>query len=750
MVLNFENSHLAINACLTPVCSVHGMAITTVEGIGSTKTRLHPVQERIAKSHGSQCGFCTPGIVMSMYALLRSMPKPSYSDLEVAFQGNLCRCTGYRSIIDGYRTFTEDWEVVRLTNSTTLCSMGDKCCKVSSCSKNSEENEDKPIVTFDPSKFAPYDPSQEPIFPPELALSPQYSSQKLVFKSSNVTWYRPTKLEELLKLKSEFGGAKIIKGNTEIGIEIKFRNCIYPVIIMSSQIPELNDISITDNGVMIGSSVTITEIEIALKSLIKSLPSFKTKIFQSIVKMLQQFAGKQIRNVASVGGNIMTGSPISDLNPIFMASQTKLNFKSVHGSRQITMDNDFFTGYRKNIALPEEVLISIEVPFTSEKQFFKAFKQSRRRDEDITIVNMALNVEFEENIDKIKKLLISFGGMAPVTALTIETCQRMIGSFWDNDLLVRIYNGLLDELHLDPSALGGMPYYRQLLTLSIFFKTYLEISEELSIIYPNRPTVSSRDKSAIGKLERPIQKSSQYFSIPTAGFTDSDLVGYPVPHVSSEKHATGEAVFCDDMPLLKNELFMGIVQSLSAHAKIISIDPSAALAMNGVVKFFSAADIDEEKNRIGFIAKDEEIFASKMVTSQGQIIGVILAKDQLTAQRASKEVKVFYEPMKPIISTKDAMCKRSFFPGYPKIITKGDVDGAFKEADIIVENEFCMGGQEHFYLETQTARAVPKKEDNEIDIFCSLQHPSEISVSFQIKYDIWIFNNTKCLFLYRK
>lgn len=86
--MNFEkNSHLAVNACLTPICAVHGLAVTTVEGIGSTKTRLHPVQERIAKAHGSQCGFCTPGIVMSMYALLRSIPKPTMENLEVAFQG---------------------------------------------------------------------------------------------------------------------------------------------------------------------------------------------------------------------------------------------------------------------------------------------------------------------------------------------------------------------------------------------------------------------------------------------------------------------------------------------------------------------------------------------------------------------------------------------------------------------------------------------------------------------------------------
>lgn len=92
---------------------MHGLAVTTVEGIGSTKTKLHPVQERIAKAHGSQCGFCTPGIVMSMYTLIRNNQRPSMDDLEVAFQGNLCRCTGYRAIIEGYKTFTENWEVMQ-------------------------------------------------------------------------------------------------------------------------------------------------------------------------------------------------------------------------------------------------------------------------------------------------------------------------------------------------------------------------------------------------------------------------------------------------------------------------------------------------------------------------------------------------------------------------------------------------------------------------------------------------------------
>uniref|UniRef100_A0A672JWK1 [2Fe-2S]-binding domain-containing protein n=1 Tax=Sinocyclocheilus grahami TaxID=75366 RepID=A0A672JWK1_SINGR len=114
MVILFMNVsdpiiHSSVNACLLPVCQLHGAAVTTVEGIGSTKTKLHPVQERIAKAHGSQCGFCTPGMMMSMYTLLRNNPQPTMEDVTVTdgFKCNLCRCTGYRPIVDGYRTFCE-------------------------------------------------------------------------------------------------------------------------------------------------------------------------------------------------------------------------------------------------------------------------------------------------------------------------------------------------------------------------------------------------------------------------------------------------------------------------------------------------------------------------------------------------------------------------------------------------------------------------------------------------------------------
>lgn len=282
--------HVAVNACLTPVCAVHGMAVTTVEGIGSTKTKLHPVQERIAKAHGSQCGFCTPGIVMSMYALLRSINKPTMKDMEIAFQGNLCRCTGYRPIIEGYKTFTKEFE----------CAMGEKCCKnqKNSCSNDEAERDE----LFYTGQWSPHDPSQEPIFPPELKLSAALDTGSIVFYGKRVTWYRPNNLNDLMTLKLQHPGAKIIVGNTEVGVEVKFKHFHYPVMIMPNQITEMNRTDIREDGVEFGASVTLMDIDETFSELIKTLPEHKTRLFKASVDMLHYFAGKQIRNVAALGG----------------------------------------------------------------------------------------------------------------------------------------------------------------------------------------------------------------------------------------------------------------------------------------------------------------------------------------------------------------------------------------------------------------------------------------------------------------
>jgi xanthine dehydrogenase/oxidase len=243
-----------------------------------------------------------------MYALLRSSPKPNMRELEVAFQGNLCRCTGYRPIIEGYRTFITDG-----------CGMGEKCCKVGG-NQCGVEIDDK---LFEASEFAPLDPSQEPIFPPELKLSDAYDNETLLFTNErNVSWFRPTKLSELLEFKKKNPMARIVVGHTEVGVEVKQKHFDYKFLVNPTHVEELKAINMTDSGMQVGAAVTLMDLQEALQVQIETLPEHETRLYRAIVDMLHWFAGKQIRNVASVGGNIMTASPISDLNPIFMAAST--------------------------------------------------------------------------------------------------------------------------------------------------------------------------------------------------------------------------------------------------------------------------------------------------------------------------------------------------------------------------------------------------------------------------------------------
>lgn len=206
----------------------------------------------------------------------------------------------------------------------------------------------------------------------------------------------------------------------------------------------------------------------------------------------------------------------------------------------------------------------------------------------------------------------------------------------------------------------------------------------------------------------------------------TDPVHRPKIHASAYKQATGEAVYCDDIPKHDNELYLVLVLSTKAHANIVLIDPSDALQEQGVTAFFSAKDLPAEQNICGPLAKDEEIFVSKTVTSHGQILGAIVAEDRLTARRAAGLVKIVYEDIFPVIITiEDAIAHNSILPGFPIIYTSGDVEKAMKASDHVVKGKVRLGGQEHFYLETHTCLVVPKDSD-ELEIFASTQQPGEV------------------------
>uniref|UniRef100_A0A672MQ94 Xanthine dehydrogenase n=1 Tax=Sinocyclocheilus grahami TaxID=75366 RepID=A0A672MQ94_SINGR len=651
--------HYAVNACLAPLCSLHHCAVTTVEGIGSVASKLHPVQERIAKAHGSQCGFCTPGIVMSMYALLRNNPQPSMHDIQEAFQGNLCRCTGYRPILEGYRTFTKDGG----------------CCGGKGQSNGSQK-------LYDQSEFMPLDPTQEIIFPPELMV--KQPQRELRFAGERALWIQPCSLEELLELKATYPNAKLVVGNTEVGIEMKFKNLLYPVILAPAYIPELNIIQNTQDGIQVGASVTLTVLGDVLRAAVKKLPAHQTEVFKAVLEQLRWFAGQQIRNVA-----------------VCHVPEDK----------------------KKTILKPEEILLSIEIPYT--RKYFSAFKQSPRKEDDIAIVTCGMNVFFKEQSNIVQSIRISYGGMAPVTVLATATCNRLLNRQWNEELLEEACTSLVEEMSLSPSAPGGMVTYRRTLTISLFYKFFLNVQHKLSLdlqkegvtVEDVRPEYATATE--LFQLDSP--SSVQLYQVQ---IYHDDVVGQPIMHLSALKQATGEAIYCDDIPCYENELHLALVTSTKAHALIKSIDTSDAMAVPGVVAFISAKDIPGS-NMTGPVVYDETVFADDKVTCVGHIVGAFVADTQAHAQRAAKAVKISYEELQPVIVTiQDAIANKSFFQPV-RSIERGDVAQGFKDSDHILHGEMHIGGQEQFYLETNCTLAFPRGEDGEMELFVSTQSASK-------------------------
>uniref|UniRef100_A0A0F8BFX1 Xanthine dehydrogenase/oxidase n=1 Tax=Larimichthys crocea TaxID=215358 RepID=A0A0F8BFX1_LARCR len=359
----------------------------------------------------------------------------------------------------------------------------------------------------------------------------------------------------------------------------------------------------------------------------------------------------------------------------------------------------------------------------TETQFVAAFKQSPRREDDISTVTAAMSVTFTPGTNVVEDLRLSYGGMAATTVLAKKTASRLLGRCWGEELLQEACSSLAGEMTLDPSVPGGMVTYRRTLTLSLFYKFYLMVLLKLRKQGVTVEQVGADCLSAAEIYHPETPSSVQIYQAVPEGRSQDDTVGRPMMHLSALKQATGEAVYCDDVPLYENELYLALVTSSRAHAKILSIDTSAAESMPGVVSCVLADDIPGS-NATGPIEYDESVLAQGQVTCVGHIIGAVVADTQLHAQRAAKAVRVQYEELQPIVTIQEAIAAQSFYQPI-RTIQRGDLEAGFKQADHILEGEMHIGGQEHFYLETNVSLAVPGEEDGEMELFVSTQSASK-------------------------
>ncbi|KAM8904972.1 aldehyde oxidase 6 [Spinachia spinachia] len=704
-------THYSVNACLLPLCQLHGASVTTVEGVGSTKTRLHPVQERIAKAHGSQCGFCTPGMVMSMYTLLRNSPQPTVEDVTQALAGNLCRCTGYRPIIDGCRTFCQEANCCQANGGEDCCLKGEQ--------RPDEADEETPRL-FDIEEFLPLDPTQELIFPPELMLMAEAANPKtLTFRGERMSWVSPSSLEELLQLKARNPEAPLVVGNSNIGPDMKFKGVLHPLVISPTRVTQLFEVTQTPQGVWVGAGCTLAHVRSLLEELLPRLGEEQTGLFRALSRQLGTLGSQQIRNVASLGGNIVSANPNSDLNPVLAAGNCKVSVGSAGGRRELPLNQDFFVSFGKTLLKPEEVLLSVFIPFSRKGEFFGAFRHAPRKESSFSTVTTGMRVFFSQGSRLVQEVSIYYGGMGPTTVSATKTCAAIVSRPWDDETLSRAYDVLLDDLVLPPSAPGGKVEFRRSLTLGFLFQFHLEVLQKLKEMH----VITEEIPEKMRPLPREIHRGRQDFQRVSKDQSHQDPVGRPIMHRSALSHATGEAVYCDDLPATEGELFLALVTSSRAHAKIRGLDASEALRLPGVVDVITAKDVPGQKVR-KLCGYEEELLADTEVSCVGQMLCAVVADSRSHAKRGAAAVKVAYEDLPdPVFTCEEAAEKSSFFEPR-RTIERGNVAEAFESVDQVHEGELRIGGQEHFYMETQSMLVVPVGEETEFNAYVSTQFPA--------------------------
>ena len=359
-----ELRYRSANACIMPAHQLQGRHLVTVEGLAEGE-HLHPAQVAMVDCHGSQCGFCTPGIVMSLFTLheeQRTRPAPLTPErLEAALGGNLCRCTGYRPIRDA------------------ALSMNDRQGHL-------------PGWLVDPSLAE------------RLAVNVGADAHA---DQANSCFHQPTRLAELVALRSAHPQARLVAGGTDLWLEATQRLLDFPSIIDVTRVKELCAIETGEDttgrpGWWVGAAVTYADLEPLLE---REYPTF--------AHLLHRLGSAQVRNRGTLGGNVANASPIGDTPPVLLALDAQLRLAGPNGAREIPAQ-DFFLDYKKTQLAADEVLAAIFLPAPTPGHELKVWKLSKRREDDISAVLGAFSWKIQDGC--LSDVRLAFGGMAGIPA----------------------------------------------------------------------------------------------------------------------------------------------------------------------------------------------------------------------------------------------------------------------------------------------------------------------------------------------
>ncbi len=378
-------TYSAVNSCIRLAHSIHGMALWTAADLAAPDGTPHPVQQALHQCHASQCGFCTPGFAMSLFGVyqnqvLKGAPVTRTLAQE-ALSGNLCRCTGYRPILDAAQHMAS-----------------------------------LPRVHLDENELLQ---KLELLTHTGQAPEPDFS-----YKS-------PANLNDLLATRKAHPGAQIVAGCTDVGLWVNKLHMDFDQVLDVTRVAELKTIELQDTHTVIGAAVSLSDAFAALEEDRPQLHDF-----------FSRFAGLPVRNSGTLGGNIANGSPIGDSMPLLIALHASVVLMSVRGAREVPLEN-LYTGYRKNVIAADEVLAYVRVPRPQPNEFSRVYKVSKRFEDDISAVCLAVNLQLQDG--QVIAASLGAGGVAATPVRASKTETALCGQPWTQASVLKAVSTLRSE-----------------------------------------------------------------------------------------------------------------------------------------------------------------------------------------------------------------------------------------------------------------------------------------------------------------
>ncbi|XP_013136122.1 PREDICTED: xanthine dehydrogenase/oxidase-like [Papilio polytes] len=659
-----DTAPAAVNSCMVLVTSCQGWEVTTVEGAGGRLAGYSKLQTTLADHNGTQCGYCTPGWVMAMHSLLQSRKNLTMLEIEQSFGSNVCRCTGYRSILDAFKRFAVDAPVSKRISDIEdlhVCHKTKDGCNKSNC-----EDSDWCMV---------------------LKEEVDKSSSIYIKLEDGRDWYRVYTLKDALNIISSknVDSYMLVGGNTAKGAYPIFD---YPRILIDiTGISELKGF-VLDQNLVLGAGSTLTETLDIFKLLYSKKYYFR--YLEKLYNHIQMVAHIAVRNIGTVAGNLMIKHKHhefpSDLFLLFETVGAQLTILTRLKKKTVTMQE-----FLKE-DMSGKIIINVLLPPLTPDYKLVTFKIMPRAQNVHAIVHAGFLYKLNKNNTVVECRLV-FGGLSPTFSRAYRTEKFLEGKFlFCNETLQAAIKVLDDELVITRKRPELSVEYRRRLAIGLFYKGLLRLCP--------RDIVGPRYKSGEVSVHDARALSLQ---------------------------CSGETVYTDDMPPIKDEVFISFALGAVPRGHLDAIDPSRALKEPGVIAFYSAKDIPGINSftpygkRI-FLA-NEEIFCSGEVKYYNQAIGMIVAETQQIANRAAKLVVGHYsEIKKPVIDVKLAKNDPNRVSLYRSIEATDRGLDVYK----VVHGSMTIYQQYHFCMETLTSISIPVEDG--LEVHAATQYTEGIQV----------------------